>query len=103
MQNAGATTPLGHIRDRRREPHAERTFERRSAGGEDVRVIRKFEGMGAEKVEAILSEGGFGIKSRTAKRWLNGQQGSRKGGRGLKLMLAVAIGSIGGTLLFFAL
>ncbi len=82
MPIAGTTTPLGHIRERRRKPHTQRTFERRFGGG----ATHKFEGMGAEKVPPISS-----------------QEESRAGGWGLKLALAaVAAGSIGGAVLFFA-
>ena len=77
MPDASANAPLRHIRERRRQPHAERTFERRSSGDEDVRVIRKFEDMGAEKVRAILSRVGFGIQNNTAKQWLESQGESR--------------------------
>ena len=103
MPDASANAPLRHIRERRRQPHAERTFERRSSGGEDVRVIRKFEDMGAEKVRAILSRVGFGNQNNTAKQWLESQGESRSGGWSPKLKIAVAIGSIGGALLYFTL
>ncbi len=89
-------------KERRQRPHVNRTFEKRFNGGEDVRVIRKFEDMGAKKVRTILSQVGFGNQNDTAKQWLE-SQGEGRSVWGLKLTLAIAIGCIGGVLLSFAL
>ncbi len=103
MPIAGTTTPLGHIRERRRRDQGKRVFERRSSSGDHVRMIRKFKGMGVKKVEAILSGEGFGNQNGAARHWLESQEESHADGGGLKLALAaVAVGGICGGLLFFA-
>ncbi len=107
MLDISANLPLRHIRERRRQPHAARTFERRSNGGEDVRLTPKFESMGADKVRALLSQAGLVHQKNAARQWLESQgenqEESRPGGWKLKLTLAAATCGIGGALLFFAL
>ena len=107
MLDVSANLPLRHIRERRRHPHVERTFERRFNGGRDVRLTPKFEDMGTEKVRAMLSQAGFVHQKNAARQWLESQkehqEGSRSGGWDLKLTLAAALCGIGGALVFFAI
>lgn len=107
MLDVSANLPLRHIRERRRHLHVERTFERRSNGGKDVRLTPKFEAMGAEKVRAMLSQAGLVHQKNAAKQWLESQEEnqeeSRSDGWKLKLTLAAATCGIGGALVFFAL
>ncbi len=71
------------IKERRHRPHANRPFERRTNGADDVRMIEYFEELGERKVRAQLSRGGFAGRNAVAQKWLKGQ-GSGGGKRFLR-------------------
>lgn len=87
--------------ERRRRAHVQRPFERRTAGGMDLRVVAHLEELGIKKVESELVRGGFNGRSAMVNNWLkskknNGGFFARLGQPGMMAVIGAVALAVGG-------